>query len=220
MRRIAAAAAAVALLAGAGAADAKPKAKGAAKAQRCSLKTSFTPGGSTRAGAAAWRRRGRARAAVRRRCAAPRLNVLAAAGAADAGAAAGHVAAAPAAGSAPPPAAAPATPAAPAAAPACDPSPWLGAIAEDVGGFRLRLTRSCVPAGRVLVNFVNRDLQPHNLYAEGIAPQAAPRRILGDVDGESQADAAVQLAAGEWRIYCAIAGHEAMTKRLQVIAPA
>ena len=103
--------------------------------------------------------------------------------------------------------------------PTCDPSPWLGAIAEDVGGFRLRLTRTCVPAGRVLVNFRNRDLQPHNLYAVGVSPVVPAKRVLGDVDGERTTDGEIALTAGEWRIYCSIDGHEAMTKRLDVIAP-
>jgi hypothetical protein len=56
------------------------------------------------------------------------------------------------------------------AAPLCDPSPWLGAIAEDVGGFRLRLTRTCVPAGTILFQFRNNDLAFHNIWAEGSAP--------------------------------------------------
>jgi len=54
------------------------------------------------------------------------------------------------------PVAAPEAPAAAAptpAAPACDlTSPWLGVVAEDAGGaLRLRLSRTCVPAGCVLV---------------------------------------------------------------------
>ena len=115
---------------------------------------------------------------------------------------------------------APAAPPAPTlpgpAAPACDPSPWLGAIAEDVGGFRLRLTRTCVPAGTVLVQFRNNDLADHNLWAEGISPVRAPRPIVGRTEGETIADASAALSAGRWRLYCSFEGHEAMSRPLDV----
>jgi hypothetical protein len=109
------------------------------------------------------------------------------------------------------PAAAPAGPPV-GAAPACDPSPWLGTRAEDANGaFRLVLTRGCVPAGTVRVQLVNRDLQPHNVYVQGLEPAVAPRAVVGDVDGETTGTGAVDLAPGRWRFYCAIEGHESMT---------
>ena len=89
-------------------------------------------------------------------------------------------------------------------------SPWLGATAEDVGGVRLRLSRTCVPAGTVLVQLRNVDEQPHNLYAEGIAPAAPPREVVGDIDAHVDAQGSVVLAKGSWRFFCAIPGHEAM----------
>jgi hypothetical protein len=101
--------------------------------------------------------------------------------------------------------------------PPCDPSPWLLATAEDGGGFfRLRLSRSCVPAGRVLLNYVNKDAQPHNLWLEGVAPAVPGREVIDDVEGPGSASGSAQLAAGTWRLYCAIDGHEAMTKTIEV----
>ena len=107
-------------------------------------------------------------------------------------------------------------PAPPPAAPLCDPSPWLGAIAEDVDGFRLRLTRSCVPAGTVLFQFRNQDLAFHNLWAEGTEPARAPRQVVEDTAGETTVTRSAQLTAGEWRLYCSLPGHEAMTRLVDV----
>ena len=104
-----------------------------------------------------------------------------------------------------------------AAAPVCDPSPWLLATAEDAGGvFRLRLSRSCVPAGKVLLNYVNRDAQPHNLWVEGVAPAAPARQVIDDVEGPGSGTGSTELTAGTWRVFCAIEGHEAMTKTIEV----
>ena len=124
-----------------------------------------------------------------------------------------------------PAAAEPAPPAAPGdapaqapvpAAPACDPSNRLGVWAEDLDGrFIFTLTRTCVPAGLVRVQLVNRDLQPHNVFVEGVAPAAAPRKVVDDVDGSDPkrrtGDGQVELAPGSWRFFCAIEGHESMT---------
>ena len=99
---------------------------------------------------------------------------------------------------------------------ACDPSPWVGAIAEDVDGFRLRLTRTCVPEGTVLFQFRNEDLAFHNLWAEGTEPVRAAREVVGDTPGETMVTASEQMAAGEWRLYCSLPGHEAMTRPVTV----
>jgi hypothetical protein len=107
---------------------------------------------------------------------------------------------------------APPPPAPPPAAPACDPSPWLGVTAEDADGFRFRLTRTCVPAGRVLFQFRNADLATHNLWAEGVAPAAPARRLVDDLEGETSATAAADLTPGQWRLYCSLPGHEAMSR--------
>jgi hypothetical protein len=101
-------------------------------------------------------------------------------------------------------------------APACDPSPWVGVTAEDVNGFRLRLSRLCVPEGTVLFQFRNNDIAFHNVYAEGTDPVRASRQVVGDTPGETVVTASEQLAAGEWRLYCSLPGHEAMSRPLDV----
>jgi hypothetical protein len=104
------------------------------------------------------------------------------------------------------------------AVPACEPGPWIMATADDVGGFRLLLSRTCIPAGRVLFSYVNKDSQPHNLYAEGIAPAAPARRVVASINGPRQdgETGSADLTAGTWRIYCEIQGHESMTRTLDV----
>lgn len=104
----------------------------------------------------------------------------------------------------------------PPAVPPCDPSPWLGVTAEDVGGFRFRLSRTCVPAGTVLFQFRNLDLADHNLWAEGVEPVAAPRRVVADTPGETTVTGSAPLAAGRWRLYCSFDGHEAMSRLVDV----
>jgi hypothetical protein len=105
---------------------------------------------------------------------------------------------------------------APPPAPACDSSPWLGVTAEDVDGFRLRLSRKCVPAGTVLFQFRNTDASEHNLFAEGVAPAAPSRRVVEDTEGETTVVASADLTAGQWRLYCSFPGHEAMSRLVDV----
>jgi len=117
-------------------------------------------------------------------------------------------------GTAAPVPSAPAAPASP-AVPACDPSPYLGTVAEDVDGvFRLRLRRTCVRAGTVTFELQNRDSQAHNLFAE--APGGTTRRVLPDVAGGDTASAQLLVTAGAWRLFCDIPGHEAMSRPLTV----
>lgn len=109
-----------------------------------------------------------------------------------------------------------APPPTPPAAPLCDPSPWLGVIAEDVDGFRLRLTRTCVPAGTVLFQFRNNDLAFHNVWAEGTDPARAARQVVEDTPGETVVTRSAQLTVGKWRLYCSLPGHEAMVRLVDV----
>jgi plastocyanin len=156
--------------------------------------------------------------ASRRRSARPKRRVPASRGVslpagAPAAAAPGPGPAAPA--PAPPVGASPAAaPQAPAPARPCDPAPsrWLGVFAlDDNGVFLFRLSRVCVPAGPLSIDFQNRDLQPHNVWAEGVQPGAARRRVVDDVDGEQSGVGSTVLAPGQWRLYCDVLGHESMS---------
>jgi hypothetical protein len=69
----------------------------------------------------------------------------------------------------------------------------------------------------VLVQYRNVDLQPHNLYAEGVSPAAPRRAVVADLESESSTDGAVDLAPGTWRLLCTIPGHEAMQQTVTAL---
>ena len=127
---------------------------------------------------------------------------------------------APAATPGPAPLATPIVTATPAPAPpVCVPedSEWLTATALDVNQkFVLRLSRTCLRAGRTIVRLQNEDAQPHDLWAEGIAPKVAKREITSaDLESMTQADA--DFTPGEWRLFCSIPGHGTMSRTVNVV---
>ena len=106
-----------------------------------------------------------------------------------------------------------------AAAPACVPeeSEWLSVTAYDLDQqFRLKLSRTCLRAGRTLVQYRNDDAQDHDLQVEGVAPAAPARTVVARVAPDDMEQAELQLAAGTWRLYCSIPGHGSMSRTLTV----
>ena len=116
-----------------------------------------------------------------------------------------------------PGAAAPAQPTAP-ADPTCAPSRHLGATAEDADGFRLRLTRTCVPAGEVTVNWQNTDASEHDLWARPLAGTGGTVQqiIAATLTTELPVFADVTLTPGRWELFCSLAGHGAMRAAVTV----
>ena len=103
--------------------------------------------------------------------------------------------------------------------PTCGPSPNLGVTAEDAGGFRLRLTRTCVPAGLLSVNWRNTDQSDHDLWAmpvgstPGEVQQVIPRSATTE---ELPLSGEVTLTAGRWELFCSLPGHGAMRAAVTV----
>ena len=90
-------------------------------------------------------------------------------------------------------------------------SPWVGYTAEDVDGvFRLTGKRTCVPGPNVMFQLRNIDAQEHNLHLEGQG------EVIGDVEPGATKEAGATLAAGSYRLFCAIEGHETMSRTLTV----
>ena len=105
------------------------------------------------------------------------------------------------------------------AAPVCVPedSEWLTVTALDLSAkFVLRLSRTCLRAGRTIVQYQNQDAQEHDLWVEGTAPQVAKREVVASVDPESLQQAETTLSAGEWRLFCSIPGHATMSRTVTV----
>lgn len=74
--------------------------------------------------------------------------------------------------------------------------------------YSLTLSRSEVPAGKVVVEFVNGGEDPHNLHLEeptagseaGAFPTSAPKAHL---------DLTLELKPGSYTLFCALLEHEA-----------
>ena len=108
-------------------------------------------------------------------------------------------------------------PAAP-ADPTCGASRHLGATAEDADGFRLRLTRTCVPAGEVTVNWQNTDASEHDLWARPLAGTGGTVQqiIAATLTTELPVFAVVTLSPGRWELFCSLSGHGAMRASVTV----
>jgi plastocyanin len=80
--------------------------------------------------------------------------------------------------------------------------------AEDTEGYRFILSRTTVPAGEVVIEFVNHGQDEHNLHAvessssteEGSLPNTAP-------GGHPQLK--LDLRPGTYTLFCSLPGHEA-----------
>ena len=104
-------------------------------------------------------------------------------------------------------------------APACVPedSEWLTVTALDLNAkFILRLSRTCLRAGRTVVQYQNQDAQEHDLWVEGTSPAVTKREVVDSVDPESLEQADTMLSAGEWRLFCSIPGHATMSRTVTV----
>jgi hypothetical protein len=81
------------------------------------------------------------------------------------------------------------------------------AVGADEAEYRIRLTRSAVGAGPVVLEVRNVGQDPHDLVlrrADGaVAPIAFPPRRPG-----SRQSRTVTLTAGTWTLYCSLPGHE------------
>jgi plastocyanin len=80
--------------------------------------------------------------------------------------------------------------------------------AEDSEAFRFVLSRPTVPAGKVIIEFVNHGQDEHNLNAieasegsvAGSLPSARPNAHLS---------LTLNLRPGSYTLFCSLAGHEA-----------
>jgi plastocyanin len=80
--------------------------------------------------------------------------------------------------------------------------------AEDTGAYRFILSRPSVPAGKVIIEFVNHGQDEHNLNAEdasegrvGSIPNTAPN---------AHPSLTLTLRAGSYKLFCSLPGHEAL----------
>jgi plastocyanin len=79
--------------------------------------------------------------------------------------------------------------------------------AEDTNGYHFILSRTSVPAGQVVIEFVNHGQDEHNLNVkpgegevEGSLPNTAPN---------AHPSLSLELHAGSYTLFCSLPGHEA-----------
>jgi plastocyanin len=81
--------------------------------------------------------------------------------------------------------------------------------AEDGGGYHFILSRTAVPAGEVVIEFVNHGQDEHNLHAvEPGAGSEAGALKENTIPGARQ-DLTLNLHAGSYTLFCSVPGHEA-----------
>ena len=115
-------------------------------------------------------------------------------------------------GSSQTPAAAPAGPvgaAPPAESPATPTGPArVEVTAEDTEAFRFVLSRPTVPAGKVIIEFVNHGQDEHNLNAVEPAEGSVAGSIPNTAPG-AHPSLTVDLRRGSYTLFCSLPGHEA-----------
>ncbi len=80
--------------------------------------------------------------------------------------------------------------------------------AEDSGGFRFVLSRSSVPAGKTIIEFVNHGQDEHNLNAaEGSEGEVVG--LLPNTPSKDHLSLTVDLKPGSYILFCSLPGHAA-----------
>jgi plastocyanin len=80
--------------------------------------------------------------------------------------------------------------------------------AEDTGAFHFVLSRPSVPAGKVILEFVNRGQDEHNLNAVGPPEGSAVGSIPSTAPG-AHPSLTLMLRPGSYTLFCSLPGHEA-----------
>jgi plastocyanin len=82
--------------------------------------------------------------------------------------------------------------------------------AEDSNGYHFILSRTSVPAGPVVIEFVNHGQDEHNLHAvEQPAETSEAGGLKENVKPDAHTDLTLNLHAGSYTLFCSLPGHEA-----------
>ena len=83
--------------------------------------------------------------------------------------------------------------------------------AEDSNGYHFILSRTSVPAGPVVIEFVNHGQDEHNLHAvERPAETTEAGGLKENVKPDSHTTLSLNLHAGSYTLFCSLPGHEAL----------
>jgi plastocyanin len=81
--------------------------------------------------------------------------------------------------------------------------------AEDTSGYHFILSRTSVPAGPVVIEFVNHGQDEHNLHAVEPAEGTEAGGLKENVKPDARTDLTLNLHAGSYTLFCSLPGHEA-----------
>jgi plastocyanin len=88
--------------------------------------------------------------------------------------------------------------------PSAPPSvPHVQVIAVE---YRFTLSRTTVPAGEVIFDFVNHGQDEHNLNAGG---EAGSSPLVAGIEAGTYRDMTVQMRPGTYTLFCSLPEHEA-----------
>ncbi len=105
----------------------------------------------------------------------------------------------------------PTGPVAPAEAPASGetstPPPSLPEVQVSATEYHYTLSRTTVPAGRVIIQFVDNGQDEHNLNAQGSS--GPPVATFATVTPKTVTRQTLELKPGSYTLFCSLSGHEA-----------
>ena len=81
--------------------------------------------------------------------------------------------------------------------------------AEDSNGYHFILSRTAVPAGPVVIEFVNHGQDEHNLHAVEPTEGSEAGGLQENVKPSAHTDLSLNLHAGSYTLFCSLPGHEA-----------
>lgn len=80
--------------------------------------------------------------------------------------------------------------------------------AEDTSGYHFILSRTSVPAGSVVIEFVNHGQDEHNLQAVEPVEGAEAGGLKENVKPDAHTDLTLNLHAGSYTLFCSLPHHE------------
>jgi plastocyanin len=88
--------------------------------------------------------------------------------------------------------------------------------AEDTNGYHFILSRTSVPAGQVVIEFVNHGQDEHNLHA--IEPtEGSEAGSIPNTAANAHTSLTLDLRPGSYTLFCSLPGHEAKGMKATLI---
>jgi plastocyanin len=88
------------------------------------------------------------------------------------------------------------------------PAAHVEVTAEDTQAFRFVLSRPSVPAGRVIIEFINHGQDEHNMHVLE-ASEGAEAGAIANTAPNAHPSLALELRHGAYTFFCSLPGHEA-----------